>query len=282
MPHLAIAPIVMSERGGMLLRRLSEHVKAQNWFAVVLDFAIVVLGVGLALGAQQCVEARNQKADYAQAMETLSQQYEGFYIYALEKDALRNCRRDNYRKLSALLMDVDNPWPGLPDFYNQEHKTGNAVKPILLSPTRPWTSEIYEPELNKGTLSLMDADQRSFLAILHSMGKLLAFHQGQHQELEARLTTLRLAKTLSPSDRLRYHDILMQADESQWQMESAVWQYIQTLRETDLIDGFATDDGLSDYIAGRNERQKAMHGECYIPLKLEDFVLPEEEGEATD
>lgn len=32
----------------MLLRRISEHVKAQNWFAVALDFVIVVLGVFMA------------------------------------------------------------------------------------------------------------------------------------------------------------------------------------------------------------------------------------------
>jgi hypothetical protein len=33
----------------MILRRLSEHVKAQNWFAVGLDFVIVVVGVLLAM-----------------------------------------------------------------------------------------------------------------------------------------------------------------------------------------------------------------------------------------
>jgi len=31
----------------MILRSLSKHVKDQNWFAVVLDFGIVVIGVGL-------------------------------------------------------------------------------------------------------------------------------------------------------------------------------------------------------------------------------------------
>ncbi|MFT4789813.1 MAG: hypothetical protein ACI9J5_002130 [Paraglaciecola sp.] len=32
----------------MLLRRLSQHVKDQNWFAVVLDFFIVVIGILIA------------------------------------------------------------------------------------------------------------------------------------------------------------------------------------------------------------------------------------------
>ncbi len=29
----------------MILRRITEHVKAQNWFAVAIDFVIVVVGV---------------------------------------------------------------------------------------------------------------------------------------------------------------------------------------------------------------------------------------------
>ncbi|MFT4790393.1 MAG: hypothetical protein ACI95X_003240, partial [Paraglaciecola sp.] len=32
----------------MLLRRIITHVKDQNWFAVVLDFVIVVLGILIA------------------------------------------------------------------------------------------------------------------------------------------------------------------------------------------------------------------------------------------
>lgn len=35
----------------MALRRLTQHIKDQNWFAVTLDFVIVVIGVGVALAA---------------------------------------------------------------------------------------------------------------------------------------------------------------------------------------------------------------------------------------
>jgi len=32
----------------MILRRITEHVKTQNWFAIGLDFVIVVVGVFIA------------------------------------------------------------------------------------------------------------------------------------------------------------------------------------------------------------------------------------------
>ena len=45
----------------MLLRRLTEHVRAQNWFAVGLDFVIVVLGVFMATQVANWNEARQDR-----------------------------------------------------------------------------------------------------------------------------------------------------------------------------------------------------------------------------
>jgi hypothetical protein len=45
----------------MILRRLTEHVKAQNWFAVVIDFVIVVLGVFVGIQVSNWNEARSSK-----------------------------------------------------------------------------------------------------------------------------------------------------------------------------------------------------------------------------
>ena len=42
----------------MLLRRISEHVKAQNWTAIALDFVIVVLGVFIGIQVSNWNEHR--------------------------------------------------------------------------------------------------------------------------------------------------------------------------------------------------------------------------------
>ncbi len=48
----------------MLLRRITEHVKAQNWFAVALDFVIVVAGVfiGIQVSNWNAARADQQRA----------------------------------------------------------------------------------------------------------------------------------------------------------------------------------------------------------------------------
>ena len=55
----------------MLLRRVIEHVKAQNWIAVGIDFFIVVIGVFIGMQVQQWAgeQARkNQEAAYLQRL----------------------------------------------------------------------------------------------------------------------------------------------------------------------------------------------------------------------
>jgi len=57
----------------VLLRRVSEHVKDQNWFAVFVDFLIVVIGILLALQITNWNDARQatyrEKAVLAQLEE---------------------------------------------------------------------------------------------------------------------------------------------------------------------------------------------------------------------
>ncbi|NRA31129.1 MAG: hypothetical protein HRU11_12815 [Parvularculaceae bacterium] len=46
----------------MILRRLTEHVRAQNWFAVAIDFVIVVIGVFMGLQVQEWSTERAERA----------------------------------------------------------------------------------------------------------------------------------------------------------------------------------------------------------------------------
>lgn len=49
----------------MILRRMSKHVKDQNWFAVTLDFFIVLLGILIAFQVTNWSESRQDRADEA-------------------------------------------------------------------------------------------------------------------------------------------------------------------------------------------------------------------------
>ena len=55
----------------MLLRRITQHVKEQNWFAVFLDFLIVVFGVFMGFQVQAWSEHRNDAVDTQEYMQRL-------------------------------------------------------------------------------------------------------------------------------------------------------------------------------------------------------------------
>lgn len=58
----------------MLLRRISEHIKSQNWTAVALDFVIVVVGVFIGIQVANWNEARGDHIEAQRILERLHEQ----------------------------------------------------------------------------------------------------------------------------------------------------------------------------------------------------------------
>jgi hypothetical protein len=80
----------------MLLRTLTQHVKDQNWFAVGLDFFIVVLGVFIGLQVQQWANDQER------------QKREATYLERLHEEVLRTgeLREENVARRVKTLMDL--------------------------------------------------------------------------------------------------------------------------------------------------------------------------------
>lgn len=53
----------------MLLRRMIQHVTDQNWFAVFIDFVIVVVGVFIGIQVSNWNDGQSRRHDYAMALQ---------------------------------------------------------------------------------------------------------------------------------------------------------------------------------------------------------------------
>tara|TARA_B100000378_G_scaffold235776_1_gene202343 strand:+ start:122 stop:499 length:378 start_codon:yes stop_codon:yes gene_type:complete len=60
----------------MKLHRITHYVNEQNWFAVALDFVIVVVGILIAFQITSWSDARGDTADARAALEQLEQDFE--------------------------------------------------------------------------------------------------------------------------------------------------------------------------------------------------------------
>ena len=82
----------------MILRRITEHVKAQNWFAIALDFVIVVTGVFIGLQVSNWNDARLSQLQARNLTERLVEDLrdEAFVAQAViryNEDVLGNAER---------------------------------------------------------------------------------------------------------------------------------------------------------------------------------------------
>ena len=81
----------------MILRRVIEHVKAQNWTAVALDFVIVVLGVFIGLQVQDWNTARNARA--------AAHEYRERLVTDMELSVSRNQKQIDYGRFQISQLD---------------------------------------------------------------------------------------------------------------------------------------------------------------------------------
>lgn len=97
----------------MLLRRISKHVNDQNWFAVAIDFAIVVFGVFIGIQVANWNAMNADQDAYESALKRLSAEIEtnlamldrdqpsleeGIKIIRIAQTALTTCQDDDNSK----------------------------------------------------------------------------------------------------------------------------------------------------------------------------------------
>ncbi len=106
----------------MILRRITEHVKNQNWFAVAIDFAIVVIGVFVGLQVQEWSEERADRKAERLVIERLIIEYEK-NIEVLNDDQ-EKARTAGEATSTLLSMIAPEPDPAIND---------ELVSPILIA-----------------------------------------------------------------------------------------------------------------------------------------------------
>ena len=131
----------------MILRRLTEHVKAQNWFAVALDFVIVVLGVFVAMQVSNWNAARSERAHADYLVSALHAEFKG--IESELETSLANITR--YQAASRSLLNALRKGDVPPD---DEEVKGWILNSVNLGRQSP-RSAVYLQMVSDGDLRLI-------------------------------------------------------------------------------------------------------------------------------
>lgn len=151
----------------MLLRRVTKHVKDQNWFAVGVDFVIVVIGVFIGIQVANWNTARIDRAEESAFLKTLQQD-----VLELERISnrlmdFRTAQLKSLASATAVLQGRD-PWRELS---NDECVAiaGSHIVGVLPTNLPSWAA------LNQAgrTSILKDKALRSGLAVLSQRREVL-------------------------------------------------------------------------------------------------------------
>jgi hypothetical protein len=104
----------------MLLRKISKHVTEQNWFAVALDFVIVVVGVFIGMQVANWNESRVEFQNETDALIELKKELsESISITSARSETYRQTADAGKRGLAYLEKETDcakNCWDLIVDF----------------------------------------------------------------------------------------------------------------------------------------------------------------------
>ena len=262
----------------MLLRRITQHVKEQNWFAVGIDFVIVVIGVFIGIQVANWNDARQQRASLTLAEADINRDLLDTYFNAKERISLKDCRVSRIQTLSTLLLESEGLWDG-PQHIMGSSDDDLAIDRVLRFPSRNWGSRIWEAELTRGTFNLMGSAKRQNIDGI--------FKQSEHAErlqrdilsLQSRLKILSQRTEISMSDRLRYFEVLSEIDEKGFALELISGQIADSIEDLNIPVSEDYKAGVVENLPAYIENRQEFYGDC---AKVPDvYYLRADDGEAT-
>ena len=254
----------------MLLRRITKHVKDQNWFAVGIDFVIVVIGVGVALAAGEWMSARALKSDLKSAEVNIHAELYSNYLNALERLAVKDCYGRQIREVADQLKDTEKPWMPLEPFPARGGMAG-ALGSVLRTPYRgAWQTRAWQAASDGNLLIHMDPERRNALSDAFSISETIGGYQDSIFTKQSELKALMIATELSATDRLRYYDILAEIDAASALIGAGSEALISIVENLDVSLNHEFEQQFLDDLASRNKAGFEVYGDCFVTMTLSD------------
>lgn len=170
----------------MLIRRITEHLKAQNWTAVLLDFVIVVVGVYIGIQAANWNDERQAQVERATSLDRLHLEAEMSVAY------LRAVVEQYQRTVEVRASILRNTAEGNIDAVGQEEIVV-AINYLSLFPAVEPPRSVYDEVISTGQFrNLGDSNVRDSITKYYS-------------DLRSLSSFMNYARSLSDYSSISYH-----------------------------------------------------------------------------
>lgn len=250
----------------MFFRRIKDHLRNDNWFAVAVDFLVVVGGVGIALWAESAIRMQSTEADIAALEQTLAQERLSIYLNAAERVSLSDCRVQRIGVLTDALLESDGNWPGMPLQGAQNSGFRTYVPMAWLEPIKRYPIHSWDAALSQGLIGSMSQDRVAILSAFFAAVEALVEFQAASNDLATRVQVLSLDMNMSPETKVDFLRLLSELDHNSAIAEIAA-QQVKALAEAAGM-GLTADQAalLKTQLDRTNAIAIQSVGECFEPI----------------
>lgn len=180
-----------------------------GWRALVGEVGIIVLGVLIALGASQLVEAWQWRQQVKQAEEVFRNELGAPILNAYAHLTIERCLSDRITAIGTKLIEPRANWQGMPETLNDRGlpwKIGRDPlpipfhgRPVILQPI---TTEGWSNALASGTVNHLPYVEGTTVSEAYAAARQLLSDEQKQREAAAKLVPLGTDGALSPDARL--------------------------------------------------------------------------------
>jgi hypothetical protein len=225
-----------------------------GWRAFVGEVGIIVVGVLIALGAEQMVERWHWRSEVRETDRRMSDDMGYNLATAAERFAIDPCLRPRLGELRDELLKSDPMWPGSrARFANDLYKSG--CPSVYRTPNRPWMQASWLTALNGEVLGHFKPDRVQQFALLFDEVASIERTQAEEVDTAASLGDLAFAGPISPAERRANLKVVAKLDALDARLLFEAQVLLKDARNAGLApDPAAVREGI--------EQQQSYRGNC--------------------
>lgn len=242
----------------------------QGWSALRWEVGVVVVGVLIALAAQQFVDGLYWEGQAAKARRNIEAELIEHERDSYERLAVTPCLRNQLLRLSAGLVANRRHWEPMPMIVHPAKDIptlANKVTPTAYrAPTRLWIDEAFNTAQSSGALNHLPSDLVATYAGIYRRSRRSIEIQDIEEDAANRLSVLAVEAELSADSRVGLLTALARADYASSYMETMLRAQVEALADT--LQGRHLERRrklVDDAIAS----QRRFRGRCVLALKLQ-------------
>lgn len=232
-----------------------------GWRGFFGEVGIVVLGVLLALGAQQLVEAWQWRQEVDATRIALTSEIADNLANAAERQMADECLRGRLKDLMDLLQSPDPDWKGnrAPLAYREYVEAYRDFPIVYRSPYLHWTDSVWQSAKTSGVLNHMDRSEVINFSLLYASIAFMRDHNYAEERVYPRLLYLGFDRRLDEATR---REAIAQIGELHWSQEMIFEEADVAYRmaRTMHLDFSHTD--FAKQLQDREHKQRRFRGEC--------------------